>query len=317
MITACSTKEVYEPKSLSSDWQHYEDVDENILDMSSNIALLDEGKVLTPDGIFDIKIPKKDRVISFSDRWIISASIDGNMTLINENDPTIVKKLDLKKTVASASVKDNTLAVLFADNEMAMYDLDSGSILFREQGGKAITVDSRVANPLFMRSLVLFPTLDGKVVFVNTDSKKELRTVIVSSEDNFNNVISLNLVDNKIIAATNYKFLSMAKKEIRAKYEIRNIIVDKGSIFIATKQGEVISLTPTLDVISKVKFPFAHFYAMTSDDKNLYILEKEGYMIVINKTSFDYSVHDVDFDGGFVFVAGKTFYIDDKKILIH
>lgn len=315
LFSACSTKEVFEPKQLAHDWDMYEDSDETILDTSSNIALLEENKVLTKEGVIELSVAAEDRLISKSDGWIISATIDGKVTLVSQDDTTMIKEIDLKKTVAGASVEGNTLAILFADNEIALYDMQNESYLFKEQGGKFLAVDSRVVNPFFMRGLALFATLDGKVIFVNTQKNKRLRTVIVSSEDNFNNVISLDLVDNKIIAATSYKILSMAKKEIRVKYEIRDILLDEDTIFIATKQGEVISLTPELQVNSKVKFPFAHFYAMTSDDDKLYILEKEGYMIVIDKITFDYTVHEVDFDGGFVFVADKTFYVDDQKIL--
>jgi len=315
LFSACSTKEVYEPKQLSHDWDKYEDIEETIVDTASNIALLEENQVLTKEGILDINISQEDRLISKSDHWIMSASIDGKMSLVSSDDTSIVKEIDLKKTVAGASIKGNTLAILFADNEIALYDLQAEKFLFKEKGSKFSAVDSRVVNPLFMRGLVLFATLDGKVVFINTKLNKRLRTVIVSSADNFNNVIALGLVNNKIIAATSYEILAIAKKELRAKYELREILLDENEIFIATKQGEILSLTPELQVNSKIKLPFAHFYAMTSDDENLYVLEKEGYLIVIDKISFNYTVHEVDFDGGFVFVADKTFYIDDKKIL--
>ena len=46
----------------------------------------------------------------------------------------------------------------------------------------------------------------------------------------------------------------------------------------------------------------------------LYILEKEGYMIVVDKKSFNYTVHEVDIDDGFVFVGKDVFYVDDEKI---
>ena len=316
LFSACSTKEVYEPKLISSDWNKYEELEETILDTSSNIALLEDNKVLTKEGILDVNISQEYRVISKSDGLIIAATIDGKITLISADDTSNIINLDLKKTVAGASVDKNTLAVLFADNEIALYDIQGEKFLFREKGGKSLAVDSRVVNPLFMNGLTLFGTLDGKVVFVNTKLNKRLRTVIVSSANNFNNVISLNIVDNKVIAATSYEILSMAKKEIRSKHEIRDILIDNNTIYITTKQGELLSLTSSLQVDSKEKFPFAHFYAMTSDKDNLYILEKEGYMIIVDKISFDYSVHEIDFDGGFVFVADKTFYIDDKKILI-
>ena len=315
-LSACSTKEVYEPTKLDVEWNKYESEKYAIIDTALNIALLDTQKVLTKEGVVDVEISKNKRVISQSSGWIISASIDGNLTLASQNDANSTREFNLKKTVASASVQDNYLAVVFADNELALYDIDSKEVLFKEQGAKYVAVDSRIENPYFMRGLVLFPTLDGKIIFVNAKLRKRLRTVIVSSEENFNNIISLNVLENKIIAATSYKILSMAKKEVRVKYELRNIIYDEKEIFIATKQGEIISLTPSLQVNSKVKLPFAHFFAMTLVDDKLYVLEKEGYMIVLDKNTFDYTVHEVDFDDdGYIFVAGKEFYVNDEKIL--
>jgi len=317
LFSACSTKEVYKPKLLGNDWNKYKQSKFMITDTASNVALLEDTEVLTTEGVVDVDINSSYRLISHSDDWIISAKIDGNVSLVSTKDTSVIKTIDLKKTVAGASVQGNELAVLFADNEIALYDLNTKAILFKEQGGKYVVADSRIVNPYFMKGLVLFATLDGKVIFVNEAKKKRLRTVIVSSEDHFNNVISLAVVQNKIIAATSYTILSIANKELRAKYEIRNIVHDENTLYIATKQGEIISLTPDLQVISKIKFPFAHFYGMISDGDKLYILEKEGYMIVVDKKSFDYTVHEVDFDSdGFIFTAGKKFFINDMTISV-
>ncbi|MDF1878998.1 hypothetical protein JHD46_05015 [Sulfurimonas sp. SAG-AH-194-C20] len=315
LFCACSSKEVYKPLKLAADWKAYETSKHTIIDTSSNVALLEDRTVLTHNGLVNVAIKSSHRLISESDGWIISASVDGNLSLTSQNDIGIVKNFTLKKSVAGASVFGNDLAVTFADNEIALYDIQTKSVLFKEQGGEFTAVDSRIVNPFFMRGLVLFPSLDGKVIFVNNNKKKRLRTVIVSSEDNFNNVIALELIQNKIIAATSYKILAIAKKEIRVKYEVRSIAYDEGEVFIATKQGEIISLTPELQVKSKLKLPFAHFYAMVSNGDKLYVLEKEGYLIVLDKKSFDYTVHEVDFDDGFVFTSKKSFFVNDKKIL--
>ena len=314
-LSGCSTKEVFEPKTLGADWEKYESAESAIIDTSSNVALLEDFSVLTKTETIKTDINASYRLISKSDDWIISASIDGKLTLASVTDKDKVERFDLKKTVASANVKGNDLAVLFADNEIAIYDVASKKALFKEQGAKYVASDSRIVNPYFMRGLVLFATLDGKIKIVNNELKKRLRTIIVSSEDNFNNIISLNVVQNKIIAATSYKILSIAQKEIRVKYELRNIVHDDANVFITTKQGEVISLTSDLQVNSKVKFPFAHFYGMLSVGDKLYVLEKEGYMIVLDKKSFDYTIHEVDFDDGFMFTTDKAFYIEDEKIL--
>lgn len=307
---------MFEPKKVDGDWKKYESFDDAIIDTSSNVALLEDGKVLTKTALLDIKIDESQRLISKSDGWIISSSIDGNLTLTSIKDKTLKKSFELKKTIASASVEGDTLAVLFANNEMALYDIPSKSIIFKEQGSKVLALDARIVNPYFMNDLVLFSTLDGKVVIVNSKLKKRLRTIIVSSEDEFNNIIYFNIVDNKIIAVTAYNILSMSQKEIRAKYEIRNVVYDDKNIYITTKQGEVISLTSSLEVNAKVKFPFAHFLGMISSDDKLYVLEKEGYLIVFDKKSFDYTIHEVALDNGFVFVADKMFYVANEKILV-
>jgi len=312
-LTACSTKEVYEPKKLSTDWDKTTSMQQTIVDTSDNIALLKNHKVLSRNGELNVTIANNERVISMSDKRILSASIDGNLTLTSLVDGT-KEQLDLKKTIAGASVHNNLLAVLFANDDIALYDIKTKEILFKEQGGKAIANDMRIVNPYFLNDLVIFSTLDGKVIIVNSQLKKRLRTVIVSSENYFNNIIYFNLANNKILAASAYKLLSMSQKELRHKYEIRNILFDGKLIYITTKQGEIIALTPDLQVDSKIKLPFAHFLGMIDYKGKLYILEKEGYMIVVDKKTFNYTVHEVDMNDGFVFVGKDVFYVDDEKI---
>jgi len=223
LFSACSTKEVYKPKALGADWDKYASTKSGLVDVASNVALLDDGKAVGKSGVIDVKIPENRRIIAHSDKWVISTTIDGITTFTSVEDPTLEENINLKKTIASASVDGDILAVLFADNEMALYNIVTKVLLYKEQGGKASVVDSRIVPPYFMNGLVLFSTLDGKIIVVNIKLKKRLRTVIVSSENNFNNIIYMNIIDNKIIAATSYKILSMSEKDLRAKYEIRNI----------------------------------------------------------------------------------------------
>ena len=315
-FTACSTKEVFEPKIVVAEWEHHGDAKERLVDTTSNAALLESGKVLLKSSTVNIDIAPDNRLISSSDGWILSATIDGNLTLTSIDDTTTKEVFNLKKTIASASVKDDILAVLFADNELGLYYISTKETILKEQGEAAIIADARIVNPYFMNGLVIFSTLDGKIVIINEKLKKKLRTVIVSSEDHFNNIIYFNVIDSKLIAATAYKMLSMSKKEVRAKYEIRNIAYDEKDIFITTKQGELISMTPDLQVNAKLKFPFAHFLGMIVTDDNVYILEKEGYIIEVSKDLLTYSVYEVDVNEGFVFVSEDRFYVDDNYISV-
>ena len=316
LLSACSTKEVYEPKVEVKEYPLLESRENEVIDVSSNIALLENRKTLFFDGENSVKIGTESRVLSKSDEWILSSSIDGNLTLNSLQESNSTKQFELKKTIASANAKESTLAVLFADGEMALYDIESQKLLFKAEGGKSLAVDSRIVPPYFMQDLVLFPTLDGKVIIVNAALKKKLRTIIVSSKANFNNIIYLDVLENKIVAATASDILSIAQKEIRAKYESRNILYDGLNLYITTKQGEVISLTTDLELNAKIKFPFAHFLSAIAQGDKLYLLEKNGYVIALNKNMKEYEVYSVDIDDGFVFNTQKTFNINDIKIPI-
>ncbi|MCF6330250.1 MAG: hypothetical protein L3I99_01725 [Sulfurimonas sp.] len=316
LFSGCSSKKVFEPEHTIGDWKNTGEIEHEIIDTNLDGALLNNRKIFTDGKVVDIEINDANRFISKSDDWIISVSIDGNLTLSYISDSEMIETFDLKKTIATASVKDDVLAVLFADNEMALYSISTKELLLKESGSAPIAVNSKIVKPYFMNDLVLFLTLDGKVVIVNVEQKKKLRSIIVSSEENFNNIIYFNVIDDKLIAITGSKILSFAPKEIRVDYEIRDATYDNQNIFIATKQGEIISLTPDLQINAKVKFSFAHFLGLISHNDKLYALEKEGYLIELSKDLLKYDIYEVDVDDGYIYIHEKTFYINDEFISV-
>jgi len=315
-FSACASKEVFEPEVVDNDWEYYGNSDFTITNISQNAALLEDQKVLVKDNVLDIVLDENDKLLGFSDGWVISSSLDGNLTLHSAKDVSLKEHFELKRTVATASVKDDILAVLFANNKIALYSISDKKLLLKEQGDAPVVVNSKLMAPYFKDGLVIFPTLDGKVVLINLEMKKKLRTVIVSSEDNFNNIIYFNFVDNKIIASTGNKILSLAKKELRVKHDIRNVVDDGKNIYLTTKQGEIISLTPDLQQNKKVKFPFAHFLGLIVGTHKIFALEKEGYIIELSKDLLEYKIHEVDVEDGYIFIDDKVFYIDDEYVLV-
>lgn len=317
LLSGCSSKEVFEPQSVKGDWENYSEFDTPIIDTTSNVALLDNRLVLDKEGnVNNIIVEDGYRLISKSDGWIISSSIDGKIKLKFLGDESLTKEYDLKKTIASASIKDDLLAVLFADNEMGLYKVSTGELLLKEHGEAPTAVDSRIVNPYFMNDLILFSTLDGKIVIINSKERKKLRTVIVSTEKNFNNIIYFDVADNKLIIATPNNLMSMSQKEFRSKYEIRNVAYDYKDIYITTKQGEVVNLSADLVEKAKVKFPFAHFLGVIIGDDKVYALEKEGYIIELDKDLAEHKIYEVDIDDGYVFVGDKVFYVNDIAISV-
>ncbi len=316
VFSACSSKEVYKPLNVKDDWKHCASSNMTIEDISPDAALVEGRKVLLKGKVIDIMIPEQDKLLGYSDGWVMHADIDGNLTLNYATDSKMIEKFSLKRTIATAGIKDDLLAVLFANNEMALYSIADKSLLLKEQGDAPIVVNSKIVKPYIKDDLVIFSTLDGKVVIINSKTKKKLRTVIVGTQEQFNNIIYFNLLENKIIAATGHKILSLAQKEIRSEHDIRNVVSDEKNIYIATKQGEIISLTSELQQNAVLKFPFAHFMGMIVHGEHLYALEKEGYIIEISKDLAKYSVYEACIDEGYVYIEGKIFFVGDKYISV-
>lgn len=315
-FSACSTKSVFEPEEVKSQWKYFETMEQTIVDVTSDVAMFEDRKILSKNIAIDGVVDSKYRLISRSDGWIITASIDGKLKLRQISASNIIEEFELNKTVAAASVDDDTLAILFADNEIAMFSIKTKELLFKDQGGSALAVDTRIVSPRFLNGVVVFATLDGKIIIVNKSTKKKLRSSIISSEKNFNNVIYFDVINKKIVAATAYQILSMSQKEVRQKYEIRNVTYDNVNIFLTTKQGELVSLTPNLELNAKLKFPFAHFLGLIVHENKVYALEKEGYLVVAPTDLSSFEVYETDVDEGFVFVGEDKFYINDTLISV-
>lgn len=317
LLSGCSHKEVYKPENVKGEWRNAGHLSASISQTTQSAALLENGRLLTKDGEKNSKIPEGYRLINANDTWIITASSEGNIVLFPEDGSDAKVTFEFKRSVAAASVQDDTVAVLFSNNEMAIYSLESKKLLFKESSNAPIAVDARIANPYFLKELVLFLTLDGKIVIVNSETKKVLRSVVVSSDEYFNNITYMNVIDNNLVASSGSAVLALSQKEAREKYEIRNIAYSADGIWLTTKQGEIIALSPTLQFKAKKKFPFAHFVGLSVQSDRVYALEQEGYMIALTKNLLAYDVYDVDMDSdNKIFAGDGRFYFDDRYINI-
>ncbi len=317
LFSGCSHKEVFKPENVKGEWRNAGHLSSSIAQVSSSAALLENGKILAKGGEKTLKLPADHRLINVSGGWIIAETSDKNTVLFPEEGNGTPVTFDFKRGIAAASVQDDIVAILFSNNEMALYSLETKKLLFKESSNASVAVDARIANPYFLKELVLFLTLDGKIVIVNSQNKQVLRSVVVSSEEYFNNITYLNVIDNNLVASTGFGLLALSQQEAREKYDIRNIAYTSEGIWITTKQGEVIALSPTLQFRAKKKFPFAHFVGISVQNDRVYVLEKEGYMIALTKNLLAYDVYDVDLrSGNKIFVGDGRFYFDDRYINI-
>ncbi len=314
LFLGCANKEYYKPEDTQDSIALTDRFDASIIETSGENATLEDGTIITKKGKSEVRFPEGYRFVYQNEEWSLALKTGGTLFAVKNSNES--KTLKFPRTVATAALKGDLLAVVFADNELALYDFNNGALLFKEPATESTAVDMRIATPRFLNELVLFPTLDGKIVIVNADAKEQVRTIIVSSEEYFNNIIYFNIVNDTLYAATPYKLYTLGTKEARLELEIRNAVFNEEGGWVTTKQGEIVSLSPELEVLNRQKFPFAHFLGLIVTDKAVYAAEKEGYIIISEKDLSSPKVYDISLEEGYFYTSEDSFYFDNVYIKV-
>jgi outer membrane protein assembly factor BamB len=164
-------------------------------------------------------------------------------------------------------------------------------------------------------SLMIVPTLDGKLLIINPADPRGARGMAIGNQYNLNNVIFLSKIGGTIIAATPRKLVSAAPGAMN-KFEapIADVKIAGGKVYALTGNGEVVKLTPSLKVLARKKFQYAQFAAIAVTGGKVYALDRSGALIVMDTSLKKYKIYDIGSVDDFVFVAGNRLYKDDELV---
>jgi len=312
LFTGCSTKNRFEPENVASSIEVSGKLDSKIVQTSRSGANLEDGQAITiTNGLEPFKIEAGYRIVGANDEYICASSNGGLLKLYKNRE--LVSEFSFSKNVASASANESFLAVLFVNNDIALYSKDSKELIFKQGGEDIIAVDTRVAQPQFLNDLILYATLDGKIIILNSETKKPIRSIVLSDQQYFNNIIYMKMYDNVLIAATGSTLYSLTDKESRKNISVRDVSFGEDGLYVATKEGEILKLSRSLEEEGRLKFDFAHFLGMAVSD-HLYLAEKQGYIVVVNKVFASHEIYDVSLNNSRFFASDKAFYFDDVYI---
>lgn len=314
LFTACSSKKYFEPEDVENDLEvQTSSLPSSIKSMNRVGATLESNEVITRYGLSDFQLPENFEFLNLS--------IDGKIIASNKKDKILIgdEELVLNNVVIAASLKDDKLALIYSDNSIELLNIKTKRTLFKDYLSESLANDTRVVNPYFMGNLILFPTLNGKVIIVSTISNDSVKNISVDPKGQFNNIIFLDVdkPSQTLITATANKVVSISTKEILSKdYEIRDIILKDEYIYIATIDGQLIKLSLDLKEISKKKFKYSKIHALAFTN-SLYAIESQGYAIKLNKDFTRSEVLDFDFDNEErMIVLDNKIYFDDKFITL-
>ncbi|UOR38571.1 plasmid stabilization protein [Helicobacter pylori] len=244
--------------------------------------------------------------------------------LISSNPNASQKSIiiPLETFALSASVKGNLLAVVLADNSANLYDITSQKLLFSEKGSPSTTINSLMAMPIFMDTVVVFPMLDGRLLVVDYvhGNPTPIRNIVISSDKFFNNITYLIVDGNNMIASTGKRILSVVSgQEFNYDGDIVDLLYDKGTLYVLTLDGQILQMDKSLRELNSVKLPFASLNTIVLNHNKLYSLEKRGYVIEVDLNDFSsYNVYKTPTIGSFKFFSSnrldKGVFYDKNRV---
>ncbi|WRD67799.1 plasmid stabilization protein [Helicobacter pylori] len=241
------------------------------------------------------------------------------------NNPNASQKsiiIPLETFALSASVKGNFLAVVLADNSANLYDITSQKLLFSEKGSPSTTINSLMAMPIFMDTVVVFPMLDGRLLVVDYvhGNPTPIRNIVISSDKFFNNITYLIVDGNNMIASTGKRILSVVSgQEFNYDGDVVDLLYDKGTLYVLTLDGQILQMDKSLRELNSVKLPFASLNTIVLNHNKLYSLEKRGYVIEVDLNDFNsYNVYKTPTIGSFKFFSSnrldKGVFYDKNRV---
>ena len=313
ILSGCGTKrQNFEPTSLSGEIDYDGSLPSSIIDVVRGGATLENGQIITKTGLIDVRLPKGYTFLGDSNERYLATSQCSDLIIIDKNSAILYKK-KFDVVVASASLKNDMLAVVLGNNSVQLIDIKTDKVLYKKSGDKVYAHDSKIAAPYFLTSLVIFPTLDGKLLIIDLKKNKLLRDVVIKSEKFFSNVIYLDVIGDRLVAATKQRVVSINPKSMAfLDEEVKDVIILENRVFVFTKDGRVILTDADLKVIKSKKFKFAAFVG-TIHGEYIYVIERGGFLIATDLNLVTSNVYKLpDEIESFVFTTDDKLFYEDN-----
>ncbi|MBE0494931.1 MAG: PQQ-binding-like beta-propeller repeat protein [Campylobacterales bacterium] len=317
VFLGCETKrQNFEPEKIAGSVRYDGTLSSAIVDVSRYGATLENGQVITRTGLGKVVLPKEYGFLGEFDGKLIAAHPDGKLLVLDQAGAAVFEHT-FTHTVASASVNGDELAVVDASNRLTLMDMETKTVRYSHKQDDVYALDSRIAAPYFLSSLVLFPTLDGKVVIVDRKSATLIRDVVVSSEQFFNNIIFLDVVADRMVVATAKRVISInPNTTVFLDADIKDVIVLENRVFVFTKDGRVMLADADLNVLKERKFPFAVFSGVIHGEF-VYVVEKGGYLIATDLDLITTNVYTLpDEIDTLIFATKETLFVDNRSFTL-
>lgn len=295
----CSSKKIYEPKQTQS--KVSTTTCATIIDTTSVGATLSNGTFISKNAKGDI--PKGFKFVNDTQKPLF-VNIKGNLIVQS-------KEINLNERVITASLFEQKVAFITQSNRIGIYNLETDAIEFQHIDSRIVTLNSKTVPPLQIDDIIIFPTLNGKLLVVSNN--QIVREIVITPRAEFNNPIFLGVLSNTLIAATLTDIIALGGNMMeRMQSNVADMVIAHDYIYLFTKDGKVQKLDERLQLISQESFQFANFIWASSVEDKIYAIEKAGYALEFD-ADLNYKVYELrDAIEGLSFLKGDSLYYGGK-----
>ncbi len=282
-VSGCAGKNYYKPTQTTQVLTYRFDIKSPIASVVRDGLTYADGRVVTlKRGMLNKPIPAGYHFVYDAGNAILIANEAGDVKILQEGKTRFEEHLDM--ALSSGAFKGSLGAFVLANNRVLLYDLKRKKVLYEEALEPSFALDSRIANPVFIKNMVIFPTLDGRLIIVDQQTHSLIKTVVLSDKPLFNNIIYLTAKSGNVIAATRYKVIAVTPSMMNEKaYDIKDAIYDGQYIYLFGNDGTIAKCDIHLKTVKQTQFDFAVFTAASATRESLYAIEKGGYALKLDK----------------------------------
>ena len=316
-FAGCSTKRQYfEPfdENITGEVSFEGNLPSKIVASNYNGATLANGNVIAKTGVnSNFKLAKNEKFLGEFEGKFVSTNEKGALKVSDESGNLLLDTY-IDTQALSAAINGDDLAVVGSNNTIYLIKISSNSVVMNQELRQAYAVDSRVASPVFVEQLVIYPSLDGLLVIADRYNGRIIRDMVVSDQPFFNNAIDLKVLGDNMYATTQAKILLVSTMGTKSyNGEIRSVLFGNDRIYAFLKDGVVDMLDLNLNKIKSKKFTFALFAGAGIAGNSLNIVEKTGYLIKTDLNLENEQIFELNDEiDEKTFVNSNAFYHDDK-----
>jgi len=315
LFSGCSSKKYFEPTQTYSASKASTSYGGSLIDLSRDGGTLKSGQYIGKSGISTVNLGEGYRFLNENDTYVLAGNDEGILKIIDKKTKETVRSVSLKVPVVSATIKNGIVAYILNSNTFGIYQMQDDKKVVESRSEATFAIDTRAASPIFIDALVVMPMLDGKLIIVNIEDTDNAKVVYLSTEKAFNNIIYLSREGNTLIAATPKRLLTLGNNgQMEYSADISEVAYDNGTIYLFTKEGEILALNHDLEKVGESKYKFAHYSVGTAFNGRVYGLDQGGSLIVMDRTLTKHKIYDVGKVDEPALISGTKLYKDGDII---